>query len=408
MRRQILTALLILLFLIGGTAIAVLYANGYRFSAANGSPHLAKTGILNASSTPKGAQVYINDHLTSATNNTINLTPGQYKVRISKDGYSSWEKNVVIKEQLVTNTDALLFPANPALQSISTVSIQEPVIDPSGSKLAFRIASYSAEKKNGIYVLDMTTRSFPVLLLQSSSTQIADNTTDAFSQAELAWSPDGQQILASVSSQIRGVTNYLLQANTMNDNPRDVTAILGSIETQWRQQRIEKEQARIRSLSPSLQRIISSDFRILSFSPDDKKILYLASQSANLPLIITPRRIGNNLLYETRQIKKDSVYVYDITEDVNTKLPQITEGFCETKSLSCQLPITWFPDSRHLIVVQNKKINIVENDGSNMTTIYGGPFLEPYVFPWPDGSKLVIVTNLNDITNPPTLYTIGL
>ncbi len=407
MRKQLLTAFFIFVFLIAGTTIAVLYANGYRIGASNGQLNLAKTGILNASSAPRGATVEVNGHPTSATNNTINLSPGQYGITFKKEGYADWQKNMIIKAELVTNADALMFPINPALQSISAVGVEEPVIDPSGTKLAFRIASQSATR-NGIYILDMTTHTFPVLALQSSSTQIVNDTTDDFSKAQIAWSPDGQQLLASVSSSLQGVTNYLLKTNTLNDTPQDVTATISTIQSQWRQLRTQKEQARLQGLKQVLQQMIAQNFTILSFSPDDNKILYQASQSATLPTIINPRRIGNNPLYEVREIKKGLVYIYDIEEDINTKLPETSAILCEAKSTDCHLPISWFPDSKHVIIVHDKKIDIAENDGSNMTTIYAGPFIEPFVYPWPDGSKLVILTNFNNASNPPTLYTIGL
>ncbi|MBI3093109.1 MAG: hypothetical protein HYZ02_02635, partial [Candidatus Levybacteria bacterium] len=67
-----------------------------------------------------------------------------------------------------------------------------------------------------------------------------------------------------------------------------------------------------------------------------------------------------------------------------------------------------FPDSKHLIYVEEKKINILEYDGANKTTIYAGPFVDNYVFPWPNGSKLVVLTNLGNENIPPNLYTIGL
>jgi len=43
-----------------------------------------------------------------------------------------------------------------------------------------------------------------------------------------------------------------------------------------------------------------------------------------------------------------------------------------------------------------------------MMTLYAGPFIDHYVFPWPDGSKIVILTNLSNPSVAPTLYTIGL
>ena len=70
--------------------------------------------------------------------------------------------------------------------------------------------------------------------------------------------------------------------------------------------------------------------------------------------------------------------------------------------------LRWFPDSKHLIFVEDRKINIMEYDAANKTVIYAGPFINNYVFPWPDGSKLVILTNLGNEDIAPNLYTIGL
>jgi hypothetical protein len=161
-------------------------------------------------------------------------------------------------------------------------------------------------------------------------------------------------------------------------------------------------------LKPKIQQFANKYFRILSWSPDETKILYQASESAQMPVFLKPRRIGNNLLYERRDLQKGAIYVYDITEDVNTRIIDTTNDLCTVTTSPCVTPFTWFPDSEHLTYVDNKKINIVEDDGANMTTIYAGPFLDHYVFPWPDGSKIVILTNLGNQSVAPTLYTISL
>jgi hypothetical protein len=127
-----------------------------------------------------------------------------------------------------------------------------------------------------------------------------------------------------------------------------------------------------------------------------------------MPIFLKPRRIGNNPLYEQRVLDKNSIYVYNRTEDTNTRIIEKAPDFCTITASACTTPINWFPDSAHLIYVHNKKIDIVEDDGSNMTTVYAGPFVGNYVLPWPDGSKLVILTNLGNLAVPPTLYTVGL
>ncbi len=381
----------------------VLYAKGYRFNL-TGKQKLTKTGLLVATSTPNGASVDINHNLTSATDNTIDLLPGKYTVSIHKDGYFPWEKDVYIQKELVTKADALLYPVAPKLESITASGVETPVLDPSRTKIAYRVASQSAIK-NGIYVYDMNARS--VLSLQSATEQIANDTLQLFSTADISWSPDGTQIVATVSGTL-GPSTYLLQANTLNSQPRNVTAILPTIAAQFEADRAEKSTSQTIALKPLLKQIISSHFSILSWSPDDTKILYVASKSGDLPLVIKPRLLGVDTLYERRDIKEGGLYVYDIKEDRNTKIIDETPEGCSTDPITCKLPISWFPDSEHLIFVQNKQIHMVEYDGSNNTTVYAGPFIGESAYAWPDGSRLVILTDLNNPTILPNLYTISL
>lgn len=409
-KRQILTSLLIISFLAIGTIGVILYGTGFRFIFQQGEPKITKTGILNISSDPTGAQIFINDspNPSTATNNSLNLTPGKYKVKVAKDGYTDWIKDFEIKKEEVTTTNVRLFPKAPTLQSISTLGIESVVIDPSGTKLAFNIASQSA-KRNGIYVVDMTARSFPVLLGQSSSTQIADDTGNVlFSKANITWSPDGKQILAKIPVGIDTYSYYLLDAGRLNDAPQDITATLFSLMEVWDEQKLEKDTALLKSLKPTVQKYFKENFQVLSWSPDENKILYQASASAEMPVFLKPRRIGNNSLYERRDLEENAVYVYNIKEDVNTRVSEPTEKLCDVKLLDCKIPFTWFPDSTHLVYLHDKKIDVIEDDGSNITTLFAGPFIDHYVFPWPDGSKIVILTNLGNTSVSPTLYTIGL
>ncbi len=408
MRKQLFTPALVFILLIVATVLVILYGKGYRVgNIFNGHPTVSKTGLLVATSIPDGAQVFINGNLTTATADTIDLLPGQYVVRIVKDGYLPWEKNVEIRKEVVTKADALLFPNAPRLESITTSGIDGPVLDPSRRRIAFRIASSSA-KKNGLYVLEMTTN--PVLTLQSNTKQLADDITAPFSQSSYMWSPDGQEIVASISASTDIATYYLLRSSGFNDPPQNVTEILTSVQDQWAADKAEKDKALMDGLKKPLKQLMAENFHIIAWSPDEKRILYVASRSADLPLIIKPRHIGIDTLREDRKIKKDSVYVYDMTDDMNMMVLSVDQTVCEQQVVSdlCHPPIQWLPDSDHLITIQDKKINIMEWDGTNSTTVYAGPFLSNYVFPWPDGSKLVILTNFNSAGTLPNLYTVGL
>ncbi len=405
--KQMVISLIILMFLIVGTIAVILYGTGYRFGFQQGKPTVSKTGILVTNSAPKGAQVFLDGHLTTATDTTLNLPQGEYTVKIVKDGYFPWEKKLRIKEKVVTEADALLFPIALKLEGVSTTGVEGPVLDPQQTKISFIVKSQSF-RKNGIYVYDLTTN--PILTLQGTAKQIVDDTFDTFSKATLSWSPDSQQIMATIpASPSRNESIYVLDSTTFNQSPQDVTAVLSTTQDAWKKLTEQKEISRLDSLKKPLRDVIKNNFTIISWAPDDTKILYEAKTDTSLPLMIQPRLLGiTNVLTENRDIIKGQIYIYSVKEDVNVKLFDSMPKDCEGKEKDCNAGLTWFPGSEHLIFVEDKKIVIMDYDGSNKTTVYAGPFLDHYVFPWPDGSKLVVLTNLNNAPTEPNLYTISL
>ena len=144
----------------------------------------------------------------------------------------------------------------------------------------------------------------------------------------------------------------------------------------------------------------TSSAKIISFSPDESKILYEATASATIPKVIVPPLIGTNSTTEDRNIKPGKLYVYDSREDKNYFLLDKKE-----------LPgaIHWFPTSKHLLLTLKSKIDILEYDRTNWVTIYSGPFTDNFVAPWSNGSRIIILTNLNgDALSLPNLYTVNL
>ena len=81
---RLLIVIVAVLFFVTGTYFAIRLARGYRPSLA--SRALQGTGLLAANSVPRGASVFLNDKLTTATDDTLNLPPGQYRVKIAQDG----------------------------------------------------------------------------------------------------------------------------------------------------------------------------------------------------------------------------------------------------------------------------------------------------------------------------------
>ncbi len=394
MNKQFFISMAIFGALIFATILVVMYGKGYRFGLGEGKVELKGTGLLVAKSIPDGASVFVNDKLQTATNNTINLAPGTYNVKITKEGYFPWEKTIVVQNEVVSRAEALLVPSAPKLESITDIGAQNPVIDPTFTKLAFIVASQSATR-NGIYVYNMANH--PLLTLQSSAAQIVDDSFDLFSSSKISWSPDGKDLIATLSGQFGTPISYLLDTDRVNSPPNNVSASLLSVQTTWNRLKLGKDLAVLNSLPPKARKLTKENFDIKNYSPDENKILYQASRSADLPIVLKPRIIGANPTQEERSIKKGSFYIYDVKEDRNYKMDD--SNFKGAYS--------WFTDSRHIIYAKDKELHIMEYDGLNDTIVFAGPFVESYLFPWPDGTRVVILTNLGNSKILPNLYTIS-
>ena len=85
-----------------------------------------------------------------------NLDPASYDIEIKKDGYHTWSKKIDITAELVTPTNAQLFPISPALEPLTYTGAILPTPSADGSRLAFAVASASASTKNGLYVQDLS------------------------------------------------------------------------------------------------------------------------------------------------------------------------------------------------------------------------------------------------------------
>ena len=112
-------------------------------------------------------------------------------------------------------------------------------------------------------------------------------------------------------------TKYLLQTNRLKPRPSGCHRNIASVNAAWQKIKAEKDKAQLNSLPKKLRTVVPKDFNILQWSADETKILYQASQSATIPLIINPPLIGTDSTPQVSNIKKGEVYVYDIKEDRN-------------------------------------------------------------------------------------------
>jgi hypothetical protein len=433
------------LFVVLGTYFVIRYAKGDRL----GNTGVIKgTGLLSANSFPSSAQVYINGRLTTATDNTLNLDPGEYQVEIKKDGFHSWSKTMTITPELVTPTNAQLFPVSPALEPLTYTGALSPTPSSDGNLLVFAVASSSASTKNGLYIQELS--SSPITL-NKNARQIAQTTPEHdYALAQFVFSPNSSEILVSFPSG----ANLLLDSATFNDPQElvDVTWQLSTILSDWELELARVERVRLLQLPSFFQDIATRSGQLsnLYFSPDGKKLLYQAKANLSVPDSLIPALPATSTQKQARELTSNTWYVYDLIEDKNffiakdllatssavsklmllssldpipaetTSSPSAFKRLQDNvsrdttfKLLTAQYSaiysgnLQWYPDSAHIISHQDNKIEILEYDGTNRLTLYAGPFDNSIVYPWPDGSKVITRIQFSEGTIP-NLYTIKL
>ena len=67
MKKQLIISLILVTLLVLATSVIIFYGKGYRINFNGGTTAIAGTGLLVVTSSPDGAQVFINGQLTTAT-----------------------------------------------------------------------------------------------------------------------------------------------------------------------------------------------------------------------------------------------------------------------------------------------------------------------------------------------------
>jgi hypothetical protein len=439
---RVLYTLLSALVIIAGSYLAIQYAKGSYRVTQNGFRQM--TGLLNANSFPNGAEVYIDGKLVTATDDTIYLEPGEYQVEIIKDGFSSWKKTLTIENELVTQTNAQLFPSAPSLVPLTFTGVSRISPSPNGQKLIYYTNEASSKARNGIYIIDLSNN---LISLQRGPRHLLEDDSNLnFMEASFIWSPDSSQVM------ILGKNKEVLISTEKKNELKSLTDISWKkkqILSEWEEEIYLGERQFLKEFPEEIINIATTSAKNVYFSPDKKRLLFTALEETSIPNTIIPPMPASNNQQEERMLKSGSIYVYDREEDKNFLIgfesgdesnnsksllsvdlylekamsldasPSAFQRLQATSSAQTAMrfnsyhsslfinTLQWFPDSKHLIFTKEDKIHVMGYDGTNETTLYSGPFDSKFIYPWPDGSRLIILTSFSP-DSPLNLYAIEL
>ena len=382
MRKSWLQTILTAILLLGITTALYLYTAGYRINRENDSNLDIKiTGMIGAKSIPEGANIYLDGTLVTATDDTIpGLNPGEYNLRIAKNGFVEWNKTIQVFPELVTDITAVLVSKTPRLEPLTNTGANSPTISPSLTKLAYLSED---ETSPGIWVIPLSTEGLS-LFKATPYVVLEDTPFRLYSKGKsIAWSPDEQELLVETEDEIF----YLVDLTT---NTAQASASPELILEKWKKEiqldRLDFVQGL--AIPVELEEIAVSPDTL--WAPDEKKFLYTTQD-------------GDNVEYKVYNMEKpipvgEKVETVVLTTKVNDPQPQLT----------------WYSDSFHLVMTEgniaeeNKgTISLIRIDGTNKTEVFNNTLFSNKVFSSPGGDKLIMLTSFKS-GDQTDLYTVGI
>jgi len=295
--------------------LAIIYSQGYRinFSPGEGEKIITQTGGLFLKIQPRQAKVYINGKLKENTDFFFgsllveNLLPGKYAIEVKKEGYSSWQKTLEIKEKTVTEAkDIVLFPENPGIETLAE-NIQDFWFSPDQKKLIFE-----EEDEKGWFL----TLYEPEKNLKSQLIKKSDISTKEVKLLDITFSKDSKEI--TIQTEISKVKRYFTLDITMAGlSPKETEAPeVGEKEYIVGNYKFKEENGTLyfsSDNSDSFQELFSQvkDFK---FSPEAKKLAYFSDYEIwimFLDKVTLDKEAGDKMFLIRLSEKIDNVFWLD-------------------------------------------------------------------------------------------------
>ncbi len=199
--RNVIFAVFTLLFFII-SPLVTLYTAGYRLDIQ--SFRITKIGVLSIDILPNDAQVYLNDkHINQNIPMRVsNLSAGSYHLRIEKDGYLPWIKDIVIEENKTTY-----------IKNISLFAIHTPEAIETNATLIDIFPS-----RDGNYILEkfVSTTETKLVLFDTAQELSVVLPTSTFTADNIFWS-EKNTLIAMLTSVSNTLHSTILMASDINN-----------------------------------------------------------------------------------------------------------------------------------------------------------------------------------------------
>ena len=340
---------LVLLFS-AATPALIFYSLGWRIDWKE--RRVAQTGAFYFKTDPANAAIFINGKTEKKTDFFFgallidNLLPGTYEVKIEKDGYGSWQKNLIVQEKQVTEAkNVALFPAKISLKTLFD-SVTDVWPSPDMSLLLLQRTSSRGQR-------------FLSLWNSKTSKEISVMQRLAFTQKiqNVQWDKNGKTFL--IRFQEGG--GQPLVFNEQGEPCKESFCIENIFKAQPTEQEklLAAEEESLQQTFPAIQE--------RALSPDEKKIAL--TQSSELWLLYLQNDEG-----QPKRTKGERVFLNRFGERIQN--------------------LSWV-SNHHLLLSVGNDIRIIEiDDRDSLNTTSLGSFTNPRLF-WDIQEKVVYILSNN-------------
>ena len=192
--------------------VIIFYALGYTFDFEKKT--IVATGGIYLKSDPAKAEIYINDKLKGITTQLIKrLNPKIYEIKVIKENFHIWQKDLTVQPNLVTKANIILLPTNPKISLVATES-QEYILftTPQPEELYFlsknnlyhakdkkllaqNVVNYVIYKDGVIYLDNITGKIMELDLTSLKSAQMFEQVFPNLNKGKWVLSQDNKKLL---------------------------------------------------------------------------------------------------------------------------------------------------------------------------------------------------------------------
>lgn len=182
------------------------YSMGYRYNFKK--QKIESVGALFLDSIPNDTKIFINQKRINKKMpaKIIDLSPSQYNVRVEKDGYYPWTKNLEIKSNETTFAQKINLFKKSESQKLINENINLFIPSPEKTKILYSIKNNTWEELK-IHDIDYPEKT-DILLYRKSIKEIGTN----LKPENISWSPQGNALLITIENK-----SFILSIDRQNN-----------------------------------------------------------------------------------------------------------------------------------------------------------------------------------------------